>query len=529
MMNRMMRYLGSWALTAIVITNAGPRPSLRALTRLGLGPTKSLIAAALKAGLGICLACLSACSFAPKPQRPSMPIPAHYKEGIRWVMVKPSLAQKSKCCHWWMVYQDPVLNQLEVQLTRTNPTLNQAFERFQEARALAQAARSMLYPTILGMGSGARQQNSERIANIYSGTEFLYNTFTLQGLLSYEVDVWGQIRNTISTSVHAARASEFEMAAIDLSLHATLAEIYFQLQGEDQQQLILDKMVGAYQHALFLMHQLHTGGAVSALEEDQVITMLEQAKTQATQMQLSRAKLQHAMAVLVGAIPANFRTPTFTTPMHFVALSPELPSHLLQQRPDVAAALERVQSANANIGVARAAFFPVFTISSMVGLQAQSTANLFSRPSLIWGLGPASGLNMIPPQVNQIIFDGYYLQAQLKQAKASYYEAVNHYRQTVLTAYQEVEDGLVETYRLDQQVHSQSLATRAAYGALYQANQRMSNGMYTYLDVVNIDVQALQDRYTLVQLKISRQLASVHLVRALGGGWNIHQALRNKI
>jgi NodT family efflux transporter outer membrane factor (OMF) lipoprotein len=476
-----------------------------------------------------CAVYLSACSFAPKPHRPEMPIPQKYKEGIHWVMVKPTMANKTKHCHWWMVYEDPVLNDLEVQLTRTNPTLNQAFERFQEARAMAQAARAQLYPTILGLGSGSRQGNSDTIANVYAGTQLLYNTFTMQSLLSYEVDVWGQVRNSVSAATHAARASEFDMASMDLSLHASLAEIYFQLQGENEQQEVLDKIVAAYEHALFLTHQLHIGGAVSAFEEDQAINLVEQAKTNATNMRLSRAKLQHALAILVGAIPANFTVPTFKTPRHFVVVSPELPSSLLKQRPDVAAALERVQSANATIGVARAAFFPLFTITTMLGLQTRNTRNLFSRPSLIWGLGPASGINMIPPEINQIIFDGYYLQANLKHAKASYYEAVNNYRQTVLTAYQDVEDGLVETFRLHQEINSQVAATKAAFRAVYQVTQRMTNGMDTYLNVVGPETQALQTKFMLLQLKIDGQLASVHLIRALGGGWDIHQAMKNKI
>jgi outer membrane protein TolC len=215
--------------------------------------------------------------------------------------------------------------------------------------------------------------------------------------------------------------------------------------------------------------------------------------------------------------------------MRFVPVSPDVPSALLQRRPDVAAAAQRVESANASIGVARAAFFPVFNISSLVGAQSQSTAQLFYNPSLIWSLGPPSGIMMLPPQIDQIIFDGYYLQANLKQAKATYYEAVNNYRQTVLTAYQEVEDGLVATYRLHQEITSQNAATTAAFRALYQAQQRMLNGMDTYLGVYTIEDQALQNQLSLIELKIQGQMASVNLIKALGGGWNIEHAMRAKI
>lgn len=472
---------------------------------------------------------MGGCNFAPHSQRPSMPIPEQYKEGIRWVMAKPSLATESKHCRWWRVFHDPVLDDLEAQLTRSNPTLNQAFARFQESRALAQAARSFLYPTIQGLAGGARQETSNTTANIYPQTELLFNTFSLQGLLTYEIDVWGEIRNTVSAATHAARASEFDLAAMDLSLHASLADIYFQLRGEDEEQKALDRIVAADEHALFLIHQLHQGGALSALEEDQAVKTVARAKTIATNMRLSRAKLEHALAVLTGAIPANFHLKPAEVPMRFVAISPDVPSALLQRRPDVAAAAQRVQAANANIGVARAAFFPEFNISSFVGLQSQSIAQLLSRPSLIWGVGPPAGLVMIPQQINQIVFDGYYLQANLKQAKATYYETVNHYRQTVLSAYQDVEDGLVETYRLHQEIASQSAATQASFRALYQARQRMINGMDTYLDVYSIEDQALQNRIDLIELKIQGQMASVHLIKALGGGWNIHHAMHNKI
>ena len=312
-------------------------------------------------------------------------------------------------------------------------------------------------------------------------------------------------------------------------MHANLATVYFQLRGEEEEQKALDKTVAADQHALYLIHQLHKGGALSALEDDQAVKVVERAKTAAINMRLSRAKLEHAVAVLTGAIPANFHLKPARVPMRFVPVSPDLPSTLLQRRPDVAAAAQRVQSANASIGVARAAFFPAFNLNALVGLQTQSTAQLFSRPSLIWGLGPPSGVVMMPQQISQIVFDGYYLQANLKKAKAVYYETVNNYRQTVLTAYQEVEDGLVETYRLHQEIESQQAATKASFRALFQANQRMLNGMDTYLEVYNIEDQALQNEISLIDLKIRAQIASVNLIKALGGGWNIECAMQDKI
>jgi NodT family efflux transporter outer membrane factor (OMF) lipoprotein len=469
--------------------------------------------------MAICFG-LSACSFAPPDKTPTTPVSTYYKEAISWVLAKPTLSAARGNKIWWAVYQDKTLNQLEQQLTQSNPSLKLAYARFEEAKALVEAATSQMYPTILGNGGESRQQNSDRVANSFNQSTFIYSTITLQAYLSYEIDAWGAIRNTVEASIRNASASQYDLAAMDLSLHAELASVYFQLRGYDAMQVALDKIVTSYHHAWYLMHQLHRGGAVSALEEDQAVSQLENAKTAAVDMQLQRAKLRHALAVLVGEIPATFTLPPMRAPIRFVALSPGAPTTLLEQRPDVAAALQRVKAANATIGVARAAFFPNFTLSSLIGSQSRNLKELFSSPSLIWALGPPSGLTLTPPEVSQIIFDGYYLQANLRGAKASYYETVNYYQQVVLKAFQEVEDGLVATHQLDQENQKQTAATRAANRALYQANQRMKEGMDTYLNVVNVEVNALQLELNLINIQTQRQLASVYLIKALGGGWN---------
>ncbi len=478
--------------------------------------------------LGLTLG-LMGCSFAPSYHPPPMPIPSHYKEAVAWVRAKSSLAAAKKNCLWWTVFKDDTLNKLEQQVSEQNFDLKLAYQRFQEARAIVQAARSQFYPTILGYGGMSRQQNSTGVANSSNQPTLLYNTLTVQAYLTYEIDAWGEIRNTVAASEHAARVQQFTLAATDLSLHAELAAIYFQLRGDDAAQVVLDKIVQDFAHALKLIHQLHKGGAVSALDEDQAVSALEQAKVASIDIRLHRAKLEHAMAVLVGEIPANFHCPPQTTPMHFVALSPTLPSTLLEQRPDVAAAIEQMKAANANIGVARAAFFPNFTLSSLVGYQSQKLSSLFSRPSLIWALGPPSGLLPGPADVSQVIFDGYYLQANLRRAKANYYETVNHYQQSVVQAFQDVEDGLVETYRLNQEYARQAASTMAAKKALFQANQRMREGMDTYLEVVGVENEKLQLELQLIAVQTQRQLASVYLIKALGGGWQIQQAYKEKI
>lgn len=448
-----------------------------------------------------------------------MPIPAHYIESGKWVAAKPSLVAATKGKPWWSLYKDPVLNALEQKVTCGNENLKVALARFQEACAIAQSTRSQLYPWVMGLGSGARQQNTATVNDSQGLPPFIYNTFMIGATLNYEVDAWGRIRNAVIASDSLARASRFDLAAIDLSMHAALAANYFELRGDEAAQAVLERTVVAYQKALTLTQHLHHGGAASSIDVDQAKTQLENAKTLAIDLRLRRAQLEHAMAVLVGEIPANFHIPPIRTPIQLVTISPDLPSTLVERRPDIAAAEQRVKAANATIGVARAAFFPVFNLTSMIGYKSPHLQRLVSTPNLIWALGPATGFGLMQPEINQVIFDGYNLQALLSKAKAIYYEAVSAYKQTVLIAFQEVEDNLVAIHRLDQENKTQTASTIAAMRALYQANQRYQGGITTFLDVVVIENQALQSELAQINIHTRRQLASVQLIKALGGGW----------
>ena len=456
-----------------------------------------------------------------------MPLPAQYKEVGSWIMTKPSLNKARKNDPWWTVFGDETLNQLEQQVTCGNDNLKVAFSRYQKAKALALATQSQVYPTLLGQGGFSRQETSNDLPNSMNPSS-PFNIFTLGAVLSYEVDAWGRIYNQVSTMDHMARASEFDLATVDLSTHSALASIYFELRGDNAAQLKLDRIVRAYEHAFYLVHQLHREGAVSALDEDQAMTRVENAKTAAIDLRLKRAQLEHALAVLVGEIPANFHLPAVKKSIKFATISPELPSTLLQNRPDVAAAAERVQAANATIGVARAAFFPDLNLHGIFGYQSQKLSSLLSAPSLIWSLGPPTNLTFVNSQITQVLFDGYYLQANLSLAKSSYFETVSGYRQTVLTAFQEVEDSLVATHRLTEESQTQEASTRAAKRALYQARQRMIEGMDTYLNVVTIEDEALQSEIDLINIHTRRQLAGVHLIVALGGGWHVDTQFKDK-
>lgn len=316
-----------------------------------------------------------------------------------------------------------------------------------------------------------------------------------------------------------AKASEADLAAATLSLHAQLASNYFSLRGADEAQHVLDSTVEAYQKALYLTKKRHHGGASPIADVDEAETQLENARTFAADMRLQRAQLEHAIAVLIGRFPADFSLPPAKLPKHAINLNPDLPSTLLERRPDIAAAALRVQAANANIGIARAAFFPDFELSTILGFNSKTLSNLLSKPSLFWSLGPISSLTLFQHTAAQTIFDGGALLGLLRQANASYFETVANYRQTVLTAFQEVEDNLVAIRRLAQENRSQMAATRSAKRAWLQAQHRYTGGLITFLEVVVLENIALQTELTSVNVRTRQQIASVQLIKALGGGW----------
>ena len=460
---------------------------------------------------------LTGCSFAPTYQTPLMPIPASYKETGSWIAIKAPVNFNDNA--WWELFHDQTLNILEQKVSCRNENLKVALAQYEEACALVQVARSAYFPTVTGVGNAVKQQNSSNIINVSGPRNLRNSAYLLAADLSYEIDAWGQIRNAVAASEGLARASQFDLATVSLSMHAELARDYFMLRGDEAAQRVLDNTVVAYKKALYLTRKRHEGGAAAAMDVDQAETQLENAKTLATDMRLQRAQLEHAIAILTGEIPANFKLPSTKARTKRITIAPNLPSTLLEQRPDIAAAAERVRAANANIGVARAAFFPVLNFTSLVGVQSNQISNLFNASSLFWSLGALTTLAIIQPAVTQVIFDGYKLQGLLKQAKASYYQVVSAYKQTVLVAFQEVEDSLVAIHRLDEEVQTQTASSKAAYRALFHANKRYSGGIATFLDVVVTENEALQSELALITLRTRRQVASIQLIKALGGGW----------
>jgi NodT family efflux transporter outer membrane factor (OMF) lipoprotein len=452
---------------------------------------------------------LSACSLAPTYHRPPQNISATYKETSHWKEAEPALANTDRGA-WWEVYDDAELNQLEDKVSLSNQSLRAALARYQEARAAALVARAGYYPTITGIATGQRIDTSGNVANRPSTP--LYNDALAGANLSYEIDLWGRIRNQVAAAENLAKASAADLAAMDLSLHAELLSNYLALRGDDEQQRILDTTVVAFQKSLHLTQMRLKGGASSESDVDQAQTQVEVAKTAATDMRLKRAQLEHAIAILIGVPPSEFSLRARHQKIKIVAIASGMPSTLLERRPDIAAAELRLEAANANIGVARAAYFPDFSLQGMIGFESLILSNLIGAPSLFWSIGPQATLTLV---------DGGRISVLIQQATASYDEAVANYRQTVLDSLREVEDNLVAIHRLNSEVQTQAAAVKFAERALKQANYRYLGGIITYIEVVIIQNTALQAELTEVDIRTRRQLASVQLIKALGGGWSV--------
>jgi NodT family efflux transporter outer membrane factor (OMF) lipoprotein len=455
---------------------------------------------------------LSACSFAPTYKTPeSAPPTAAYKEAGDWKPAEPADAQVRGA--WWVIFQDPTLETLEAQMPDANQDLKAAFARLQQARAATRIARADLFPTLNIGSSATRSRTSVNSPTFPPGAEPVSNNFDLQADLSYEVDLWGRVRNTVAAARANQQASAADLATLVLSVQAELASDYFSLRSQDTQQQLLDQTVVDYARALELTLNLYNGGAAALTDVAQAQAQLETARTQAADIRLQRAQTEHAIAVLLGKNPSAFHMDASPLAISVAPppLDPGLPSSLLERRPDVAAAERRTAAANAQIGVARAAYFPVFSLSAAAGFESTRTSNWLSAPSQLWSAGPAAGV--------LTVFDAGRHRAQSAQAKAAYDEQVADYRNTVLTAYQEVEDNLAALRQLQQESVSEAAAVKATATALEQAQYRYKAGLVTYLEVATAENTSLQAQLANVSIQLRRLSASVLLVKALGGGW----------
>ena len=451
---------------------------------------------------------LTGCSLAPPYSPPVMTVPQAYKETGPWTPASP--ADAAPRGRWWTVYGDETLNALEDKIEAGNPNLALALARYDEARANLAMARASLVPELDAGGSAlANRQSANR--PLRAGGANYYQNDTIGATLSYEFDLWGRVRNMVAAGKADARASAADVASMRLSLEAQLADAYLNLRGLDAQSALLDQTTDAYARALKLTEILHSGGAVAGLDVGRAQTQLGVTQAALTEIKAQRALYEHAIAALVGEpasvfsiAPDSKLPPAPRTPV-------SAPSELLQRRPDIAAAERRTAAANAQIGVARAALYPSLTLSATGGFQNTGGANLLSAANSWWAIGPSLAM---------ALFDGGRRKAVVRASRDQFDEAAATYRATVLTAFQQVEDNLTLSNRLADEASQQTTAVVAAQKTEALSLVQYKMGAVTYLDVVIAQTADLQAQQTELSIETRRLLASVDLVRALGGGWN---------
>ena len=463
---------------------------------------------------GAALLFFAGCTVGPNYVRPTAEVPTAYKElPSDWKPAQPSDAIAKG--QWWEIYQDAQLNSLEQQIDVSNQTLKAAQEQFAQARAALRISRSNLFPTVGTDPSVTRTRLSRNQPLFNATTEGKdYNTFTIPVDVSYEADLWGRVRRTVEASRSEAQATAADLANVNLSLHAELASDYFQLRGLDAQKQLLDSTVQSYEKALDLTQSRYHGGLASAVDVAQAQTILETTRAESMDVEVQRAAYEHAIAVLVGKPASQFSLASIplTTPPPVIPAG--LPSDLLERRPDISAAERRVQEQNAQIGVARAAYFPLVTLSGAGGFESAVFTTLIQGPSGFWMLGGDAA---------ETIFDAGRRRGASEQAKAAWNQSVDNYRQTVLTAFQEVEDNLAALRILQNEADTQAGAVAAAQHSLSLSITRYKGGVTNYLEVTTAESAALSDEVTAVNILTRRMAASVLLIKAIGGGWNVSQ------
>jgi NodT family efflux transporter outer membrane factor (OMF) lipoprotein len=466
------------------------------------------------------LACLTlaltACSIGPPYQKPAVQVPAAYKEAplpgmppmSGWKVAQPGDdVSRGK---WWELFQDAELNALAEQVDISNQNIAVAEARLRGARAAVRVARAGLYPTVTG---GAEIMGLRQSANRASGADSSGGTranYLLPIDGSYTLDLWGRNRLNVEANTANAQASAAELETVRLDVHTELAINYFILHGLDGQKQLLDLTIAAFERALELTLNRYNQGVASRIEVEQARTQLENTRVQAIDLGVQRARLEHAMAVLIGKPPAEFTMPPAPIAVPPPAIPAELPAALLERRPDIAAAERRVAAANAQIGIAQTAFFPTVTLSAGIGLESSNLANLFSWPSFIWSLGSS---------LAHVLFDGGRRQALTAEVQADYDATVAAYRQTVFTAFQDVEDNLAALRILEEEAQQQAKAVQAAETALLLALNRYKGGVATYLEVIVAQSAALSTARAAVDLLTRRMTTAVLLIKALGGSW----------
>jgi len=450
------------------------------------------------------------CAVGPKYKTPVAPAPPAYKEMGNWKTAQPS--DQKLGGNWWEIFQDAQLNGLEQQINVSNQNLKAAAAQYQESRAALRYVRADYYPTLTAAPSASRQRYSGHRppqTSIFDGLTF--NDFVVPIDLSYQVNAWGRVSKNVESYREQAQASAADLAVINLSLHGTLAVDYFAARSLDAEEKLLQDTVAQYQQAFQLNEDRYEGGLASEVEVEQARTILETTRAQMIDVAVARSQYEHAVAVLIGKPPADFSLPPLplTTPPPAIPVG--IPSELLERRPDIAAAERLVASANAQVGLAKTAYYPSLNILGSGGFESGSITTLLQGPSALWSIGASSVMT---------VFDVGRRRALNDEAKANYDSTVASYRETVLTAFQQVEDNLAALRILEQEAGVQAVAVQAAQRSLDLSNTRYEGGVTSYLEVITAQNAALTDEVTAVNILGRRMANAVLLIQALGGGWD---------
>jgi len=452
----------------------------------------------------------SGCLKVPPYERPAAPVPAAFKEPPPqgWKEAQPS--DGTLRGNWWEIFGDPALNGLEEQVSINNQNVLLAEAQFREAAAAVRVARSNLYPLVTTTPSVTGSQASSRLAN-RAGSTSPVGVYEIPVNASYTADVWGAIHRGVAASANSAQAAAALLESARLLYQSELALDYFQLHGLDGDIAVLQQSVKSYQEYLVLTRNRYAGGVASDADVAQAETQLYTTQAQLTDVEIQRAQLEHAIAILTGRPPMGFSVPRTPIQVPPPRVPVGLPSALLERRPDIAQAERQVAAANEQIGIAKAAFYPVLTITAAAGLQSTSFLNWITWPSRFWAIGP---------ELAQVLFDAGKRNAQLAQAQAGLDASAANYRQTVLTAFQQVEDNLAALRVLENEAAVLADAVNSAERSVTVSTAQYKAGTASYLQVITVQTIALQDQRSAVDVQTRRLTASVSLVQALGGGWN---------
>ena len=454
---------------------------------------------------------LNACTLAPRYAPPPAPEVSAYQESGEWLPARPADAEPRGA--WWERFGDATLNDLERELQSANADLRAAVARLEQSRALALGARSDVFPSLTASAGAERERTSANapLAKLSGGTASIYNDFTTGLDLSWEIDLFGRLRSAAAAARAQAQSSAADLAAVRLALQAQLASSYFSLQGDDATIQLLQDTLANYDRAFELTRNRYQEGIAAATDVDQADTQRQNARAQLAAVRRERAQLEHAIAVLVGQLPSTFTLAHGTLAAAAPPIEYVLPSTLLERRPDVARAERAMAAANARIGVARAAWFPVFSLSAATGFESTNAATWLAAPSRLWAVGPAGQLPLI---------DFGARVALNRQARGAYDEALAGYRKTTLTAYQEVEDSLAALHHTADELAADEAAAKSAASSARHADERYAAGVADYVEVTTTHTAALQAQRAALAARVTELNAAVALVRACGGGWS---------